>query len=157
MAISYILEYLIVLSETHGLLLLKLLNKIFSEHIYPTSWTINFFKPIFKKGDKYDTDNYRGLAVGSAFAKLFSQILLRRLTAFINGKGLLSPNQGGFQKNMCTSDLIFLLQTIIEKVVKKGKKKLFVAFIDFQKAYDTVDRDLLLKRLKTLGINGLFF
>ena len=151
-----LLEYLIVLSETHGLLLLKLLNKIFSEHIYPTSWTINFLKPIFKKGDKYDTDNYRGLAVGSAFAKLFSQILLRRLTAFINGKGLLSPNQGGFQKNMCTSDLIFLLQTIIEKVVKKGKKKLFVAFIDFQKAYDTVDRDLLLKRLKTLGINGLF-
>ena len=111
-----LLEYLIVLAETHGILLLKILNKIFSEHIYPTSWTINFLKPIFKKGDKYDTDNYRGLAVGSAFAKLFSQILLRRLTPFINEKGLLSPNQGGFQKNMSTADLIFLsiflLQTI---------------------------------------------
>ena len=57
---------------------------------------------------------------------------------------------------MSTSDLIFLLQTIIEKVVKRGKKKLYAAFIDFQKAYDTVDRDLLLARLETLGINGLF-
>ena len=150
------LEYLIILAETHGKLLLKLLNKIFSEHIYPTSWTINFLKPIFKKGDKEDPNNFRGLAVGSAFAKLFSQILLSRLTSYINEKGLLSPNQGGFQKNMSTSDLIFLLQTIIEKVVKRGKIKLYAAFIDFQKAYDTVDRDLLLKRLQILGINGLF-
>ena len=77
-----LLEYLNVLAETHPSLVLKLLNKIFSEHIYPTSWTINFLKPIFKKGDKEDTDNYRGLAVGSAFAKLFSQILLKRLAAY---------------------------------------------------------------------------
>ena len=151
-----LLEYLIVLSETHGPLLLKLVNKIFSEHIYPTCWTVNFLKPIFKKGDKYDPDNYRGLAVGSAFAKFFSQLLLRRLTSFVNEKELLSPNQGGFQKNMSTSDLIFLLQTVIEKVVKRGKKKLYAAFIDFQKAYDTVDRDLLLTRLESLGINGIF-
>ena len=151
-----LLEYLIVLAETHPTLVNKLLNKIFSEHIYPTDWTINFLKPIFKKGDKDDTDNFRGLAVGSAFAKLFSQILLKRLTSYINEKGLLSPNQGGFQKNMSTSDLIFLLQTIIDKYVKRGNRKLFVAFIDFKKAYDTVDRDLLLQRLQTLGINGLF-
>ena len=151
-----LLEYLIILAETHPVTLLKLLNKIFSEHIYPTKWTINFLKPIFKKGEKEDPDNFRGLAVGSAFAKLFSQILLNRLTSYINEKGLLSPNQGGFQKNMSTADLIFLLQTIIEKYVKKGNRKLYVAFIDFQKAYDTVDRDLLLQRLQTLGINGLF-
>ena len=82
--------------------------------------------------------------------------MLNRLTSYINDKGLLSPNQGGFQKNMSTADIIFLLQTIIEKFVKKGSRKLYVAFIDFQKAYDTVDRDLLLQRLQTLGINGLF-
>ena len=40
------------------------------------------------------------------------------------------------------------MQTIIEKVVKKGKQKLFAAFIDFKKAYDTVDRNLLLARLR---------
>ena len=55
-----------------------------------------------------------------------------------------------------TSDHIFLLQTIIDKIVKKAKKKLYVAFIDFTKAYDTVDRDILIRRLKTLGINGIF-
>ena len=55
-----------------------------------------------------------------------------------------------------TSDHIFLLQTIIEKLVNKGKRKLYVAFIDFKKAYDTVDRDILIKRMKALGINGIF-
>ena len=59
-------------------------------------------------------------------------------------------------KNSSTSDHIFLLQTIIEKVVKKDKKKLYTAFIDFKKAYDTVNREVLTKRLRTLGINGIF-
>ena len=56
----------------------------------------------------------------------------------------------------CTSDHIFLLQTIIEKVVKKNKKKLYAVFIDFKKAYDTVDRGKLFKRLQDIGINGTF-
>ena len=69
---------------------------------------------------------------------------------------LLSPNQIGFMKGSTTSDHIFLLQTIIEKFVKKNKKKLYTAFIDFKKAYDRVNRDNLLHRLKTLGINGIY-
>ena len=59
-------------------------------------------------------------------------------------------------KGARTSDHIFLLQTIIEKVVKKNKKKLFTAFIDFSKAYDTVNRTKLFERLQSLGINGIF-
>ena len=45
---------------------------------------------------------------------------------------------------------------MIEKIVKKNKKKLFVVFIDFKKAYDTVDRNILMKRLKQFGINGIY-
>ena len=60
-------------------------------------------------------------------------------------------------KGSRTSDHIFLLQTIIAKVVKKNKSKLYAAFIDFKKAYDTVDRNRLFERLKSLGISGFFF
>ena len=59
-------------------------------------------------------------------------------------------------KGSRSSDHIFLLQTIIENVVKKNKSKLFAAFVDFKKAYDTVDRNRLFERLKFLGINGFF-
>ena len=76
---------------------------------------------------------------------------------YIRGKQLISPKQNGFMKKAGTSDHIFLLQTIIAKVVTKNKNKLYTAFIDFKKAYDTVNRKSLLERLKILGINGLFF
>ena len=149
-------EYLKIFGHAFEHILLKLIRIIFSEHLYPSKWAMNFIKPIYKKGKVSDPNNFRGLAIGSAFAKLFSIILLKRLEKYIYEKNLLSPKQIGFRKGHGTYDHIFLLQTIIEKVVKKGKKKLYTAFIDFKKAYDTVDRDILMTRLKTLGINGIF-
>ena len=94
--------------------------------------------------------------MGSSFAKLFSQILLNRLVKFTDTHKLISPNQIGFMKGCRTSDHIFLLQTVVEKVVKKNKGKLYTAFIDFKKAYDTVNRENLFKTLKEMGISGLF-
>ena len=151
-----LIEYLKLFGETYVDITHKLVSKIFSEHIYPSKWNTNFLKPIFKKGNTDDPGNFRGLAIGPAFAKLYSHILLKRLSMFIDEKKLLSPNQVGFVKGKTTSDHIFLIQALIEKIVKKGKGKMFVAFIDFKKAYDTVNRNLLLNRLKQIGINGLF-
>ena len=149
-------EYLQIFGENFECILLKIMNTIFVEKIYPTQWTTNFLRPIYKKGSSKDPDNYRGLAIGSAFAKLYSFILLNRLTEFIDIKKLISPNQIGFMKHMGTQDHVFLLQTIVEKVVKKNKKKLYVVFIDFKKAYDTVNRNRLFDKLRKLGINGTY-
>ena len=150
------IEYLKAFGENFAGILLKIIRQLFSRHIYPPQWNANYLKPIYKKDDRTNPDNYRGLAIGSALAKLFSMILLKRLVKYIEKTNIISPNQIGFMINSRTSDHIFLLQTIIEKVVKKNKKKLFCAFIDFKKAYDTVDREKLFQRLRTLGINGTF-
>ena len=88
---------------------------------------------------------------------MFSFILLNRLNKYIEAKNLISPNQIGFMKECRTSDHVFLLQTIIEKVVKKSNQKLFAVFIDFKKAYDTVNRKILFKRLNDIGIDGFMF
>ena len=152
-----IAEYLKVFGENYECILLKIIRTLFARHLYPPQWDTNYLKPIHKKDDIEDPDNYRGIALGSPFAKLFSLILHNRLKNYIETKQLISPNQIGFMKGSRTSDHIFLLQTIIEKIVKKNKDKLYTAFIDFKKAYDTIDRDTLFQRLKTLGINGLFF
>ena len=146
-------KYLKAFAENFGDILLKIIQGLFSKNVYPTEWICNFLKPISKKGDLIDPDNYRGLAIGVSMAKLYSLILLSRLTEYINKKELISVNQIGFIT--CTSDHIFLLQTIIEKVVKKNKKRLYAVFIDFKKAYDTVDRKKLFRRLQSIGINGV--
>ena len=73
------------------------------------------------------------------------------MTKFVEEKQLLSPHQG-----RSTSDQTFILQTVLDKYVKKGNKKVFAAFIDFKKAFDTVDRSILMTRLKDLGISDIF-
>ena len=147
-----IMEFLIYASKKVKDILLKILNIIFQHAIYPTPWTHNFLKAIFKKGDKENPGNYRGLAIGAAAAKLFSLILLGRLEAFVEDNDILSNNQIGFRKSYRTADHVYVLKTLVEKSVTRKGKKLYAAFIDFRKAYDTVNRTKLLKILSTIGI-----
>ena len=150
-------EYLKIFGDIAEHILLKLIRLMFAHHIYPTIWRLNFLKPIYKKGDTQDPNNFRGLAIASALAKLYGLILLKRLNNYIHINKHISPNQIGFMEGCRTSDHIFLLQTIIEKVVKKNRKRLFCAFVDFKKAYDTVDRTILLRQLQNIGINGVLY
>ena len=135
--------------------LLHLMNLIFSTAIYPTSWTINFLKAIYKSGPTSDPGNYRGLAIGSAIAKLYSAILLNRLEAFVTEENIMSICQIGFRKLFRTADHIYVLKTIVNIKISKGEK-LYAAFIDFRKAYDTVNRQKLLDSLQIIGVGSKF-
>ena len=132
-------------------------NKLFTHATQPESQSLNYLKPIFKKGETWDPDNYRGIAVGSALGKVFELIMLDRLEKTIEKINPISPNQIGFKKGHRTSDHIFVLKSIVDKITKADKNNLFIAFIDFRKAYDTINRELLLLRIQRLGIKGLFY
>ena len=79
-----LVEYLKNFGNIFDHILLNFINTIFSSYIYPSKWNLNFLKSIYKKGDVNKVDNYRGLAIGPAFAKLFSMLMLKRLTRFID-------------------------------------------------------------------------
>ena len=101
-------------------------------------------------------DNYRAIAVSSAIGKLFSNVLLKRL---VNYRLLCCPdppNQLGFCKEAQTVDHIFTLDTCISKYIKQGKR-LFSCFLDFKRAFDSVQREALLFKLSQLNIKGKFF
>ena len=95
--------------------LCKLFNLIFRTAKYPRRWTLCFLKPVHKKDALNDPDNYRGIAISSCLSKLYSIILLNRLTEEANKRQLISVNQTGFQKGRRTTDHIFVLQTLIDK------------------------------------------
>ena len=69
-----------------------ILNKIFSNASYPSIWAQHVLKPIYKSSDIYDPNNYRGIAIGSTFSKLFSLILLQRLEDWIKKHHPISVN-----------------------------------------------------------------
>ena len=92
--------------------------------------------------------------ISSCVGKLFLRILTKRIDDFMEGSGKWSKNQCGFKNDHRTEDNLFLLKTIFEKYVKKEKKKVYLAFIDFSKFFDKINRHLLLYKLLKYGITG---
>ena len=67
----------------------KLFNIVFTSGVIPSSWTEGNFCPIYKnKGDANNPDNYRGITVLSCFGKLFSSVLSKRLTCYLESMDL---------------------------------------------------------------------
>ena len=108
---------------------------------------------IHKGGDVADWSTYRPIAVKHVLAKVFALVLNARLVIWSEEEGKRQPAQTGFRPGLNTSFNIFVLRHFIDEARAK-KRKLFTCFVDFRKAYDTVPRDLIWKRLSELGVRG---
>ena len=93
----------------------------------------------------------------SCLGKLFLTILHNRLLKFVAEKKLLTTNQLGFIKGSRTSDAHVILDNLIDEYCQKNNKYIYSCFVDFEKAFDTIPRDLLFKKLFNMGITGNFF
>ena len=135
----------------------KIFNIVLVTGIIPENWTIGIIKPVYKnKGNNMDPDNFRAITLISCLWKLFTSIINSRLTFFANEISLLSHNQAGFRKGHSTVDNLFVLHTLISLYQSFGKK-LFTTFVDFRKAFDTVWRTGLWKKLQNSGVKGKIF
>lgn len=123
----------------------------------PDTWLKAIIKPI-PKGNKESTipSEYRGIALQSFIAKSYCRILNNRLREYLENNSALSDEQNGFRPNRCCQYHILTLTSIIENRMLQ-KKDTFACFIDFRKAFDCVDRDLLWMKLETrYNIGGNF-
>ena len=135
--------------------LCKLFNKIFELGVFPISWGIAIVIPLYKKGDRDICNNYRGISLLSVTSKIYTSIINNRLYNWAEANNKINEEQAGFRRNYSTVDHIFTLHTIASNCLYGNKRsKLYAAFIDFQKAFDTVNRDRLWKILeKNRGIH----
>ena len=106
-----------------------------------------------KKGSKDDPNNYRGVTLLSCLGKYFTSILNSRFKK-VSDK-LISNIQAGFREGFSTMDHVFTIVSIINLYQKMGID-LYVAFIDYAKAFDTIWRDGLWYKLVKEGIGGKF-
>ena len=114
--------------------------------------------PIYKKKGDLDGPNYyRGIALISCLAKVFNNILNEQLTNFLRKNQILSEYQSGFSKKARTADHIIVLHHLIDTHVTQNRKHIYAAFIDFEKAFDSVWWDALLYKLLKAGIHGRMF
>ena len=144
-------------SENHLDMLAQIFNVVLLSGHIPNDWLIGIIKPIYKnKGDINNPDSYRGITLLSCLGKLFTSIINKRLTAFINSKQIMSEAQAGFRKGYSTTDQIFTLKCIVELFLCQGRR-LFCTFVDYSKAFDSINRAMLWKKLISYDVSGKVF
>ena len=140
--------------------ILKPLKHIFNNSlqkgVFPDSMKIARVIPILKTGDAQEFSNYRPVSILPQFSKILEKIFHNRLMSFLNDKQILYNGQFGFRKNHSTS--MAILELVEEMTTAMDNSQSSVAvFIDLKKAFDTVDHNILLKKLEKYGIRGLAY
>ena len=142
----------------HALLpiLVKIFNSVLQSGKYPEAWLKGYIVPIYKGDDVSDPKNYRGITITNCIGKLFNSVINNRLDAHFNSRNIIDECQIGFRKDSRTSDHMFVLKSLINKYTGNGKK-LYVCFVDFHKAFDSINHTALLYKLKRCGIGTLMY
>ena len=139
-------------------ILATLFNKLFETGLVPSIWRKAILKPI-PKGAKCDPRiplEYRGISLVSTVYKIYSSLLNRRIISVGETYSLFADEQNGFRSGRSCEDHNFVLSTIVRQRMK-NKQSTFVGFIDLKKAFDCVDRQLLLFKLLKAGIGGKMY
>ena len=146
-------EYFIETCDILSSHLVDVFNSILDAGYFPDSWSEGFIVPILKKNDPKNVNNYRGITLVSTFSKIFTSILNKRLSNWAESNNVLSDAQFGFRKGRSTVDAIFVLNGIVQKFLNENKR-LYCAFVDLKKAFDSVYLNGLWFKLHKLGIRG---
>ena len=152
------LVYEVLKNETTAVLLTKLFNVCFTCHKVPDVWVQALIHPIPKSAfnDPRVPLNYRGISLLSVVSKLYTSALNKRLNLFAENNNLIVDEQNGFRADRSCLDHIFVLQNTL-RIRNELNNQTFCAFIDFKKAFDYVDRDALMFKLREIGIEGNFY
>ena len=133
--------------------LTNIINQSFIDGIFPDSLKIARITPVFKEGDKSDTNNYRPISVLSILSKIFEKAAYSQLYNYLELNTFLNNNQFGFRtKKSTTHAIINYLQYLYTNL--DNNKLIFSIFLDFRKAFDSVNHNILLSKLRTYGIRG---
>ena len=134
--------------------LTHIMNLSLSSAIFPEELKIARVIPLFKSGYAMLFCNYRPVSVLPLFSKILERLMYNRLISFINKHNLLFNFQFGFREGHSTNLALIYLVDKISNSLDMGEYVLGL-FLDFTKAFDTVNHDIFLQKLEHLGIRGI--
>jgi hypothetical protein len=141
-------------NQYFSVLISCLVNMYFDMGAYPDALKIAKVIPIHKSGSKTCISNYRPISILGNLNKIFEKLLYCRLSSYFECNNLLSPNQFGFRRGVGTETAMLHLVANAMHAFEDGAFALGV-FVDFSKAFDTVNHHLLLSKLEKYGVRGI--
>lgn len=131
--------------------ILKIMNSTLVGEDFPEDWCDSVVVPIYKKGDRCDPENYRGIALIGTALKILTKVITNRLETVCNDLGVLVREQAGFlRREECVAQVATLLECCQRRKLK-GKNTV-LAFLDLRKAYDLVPHDKLFNKIASVGL-----
>ena len=134
--------------------LCSIFNLSINTRKFPDSWKTARVAPIFKSGEHDDRSNYRPISVLPVVSRLFEKLIYDQLYNHLDKNKQLYTHQSSFRA-LHPVVTCFLKSTNGWYVNIDNSKVNAVIFIDLKKAFDTVDNDILLAKLRHYGVNGI--
>ena len=142
-----------IISNVISPLIAQLFNESLVNGIFPDCLKVAKIIPIHKSGDKKEVKNYRPISMLPFLSKIFERLMHKRLNSYLKKAKVLCNNQFGFRENSNTSDAVLeALDNIYTSL--ENWESVATVFLDFSKAFDTVNHRILIQKLEHLGIRG---
>ena len=136
-----------------GAFLSEIFNESIKSGVIPRDWRDAIVTPLFKKGSKSETSNYRPVSLTCIICKVLEQIVKGRMVEHLNKNGLINNSQHGFMKGRsCLTNLLDFFEEVYENLDRNNSVDL--VYLDFAKAFDKVPHKRLARKVQACRIQG---
>ena len=148
---SRVLKYI---REIIAPLIANIINQSLCTGYFPSKFKTARVIPLHKGGSKEDLNNYRPISLLPLLSKIFEKVVYNQLYNYLDHFNLFNPSQFGFRRQKSTIQAVMDHLEFIYNNLDEGNTVISI-FMDFAKAFDCLEHNILLKKLEYYGIRGI--